>query len=170
MVFLPFSQRGGVNSSPHFYLRKNKREVVNMAANWKKIKRDYINGNGSYTDLSKKYNVPFSTLSKRGASEKWTEAREKQLERIGEETERKVVEKIAETESDVAVIMSRIRLKLTQKIEKAVDDMGEDLDTAELRKLVQSFKDMSEARNNNEEEKTGALNDILAAVKGVNND
>jgi hypothetical protein len=48
--------------------------------------------------------------------------------------------------------------------------MGEDLDTAELRKLVQSFKDMSEARNNNEEEKTGALNDILAAVKGVNND
>ena len=137
-----------------------------MAADWAKIKREYINGEGSYTDLSKKHGVPFSTLSKRGASEGWTATREKQLKRISEETERKTAEKIADTESDVAAIMSRIRLKLTQKIEEAVDNM-EELDTAELRKLVQSFKDMSEARNGTEEEKTGALNDILEAVRGV---
>jgi len=153
-----------------FYRRHtNKREVVKMAANWEKIKREYINGEGSYTDLSEKYGVSFSTLSKRGAAEKWTETRERQLQRIREETERKVAEKISDTESDVAAIMSRIRLKLTQKIEKAVDSM-EELDTAELRKLVQSFKDMSEARGGSEEEKNGALADILAAVKGVSND
>jgi transposase-like protein len=140
-----------------------------MATDWAKIKREYISGNGSYTDLANKYGVSFSTLSKRGASEKWTETREKQLQRISEETERKVAEKIADSESEVAAIMSRIRLKLTQKIERAVDEM-ESLDTTELRKLVQSFKDMSEAKGGTEEEKQGSLADILAAVKGVNND
>ena len=140
-----------------------------MAANWDKIKREYINGEGSYTDLSEKYGVSFSTLSKRGAAEKWKEARETQLQKIREETERKTVEKIADSESECAAIMSRIRLKLTRKIEKAVDQM-ENLDTAELRKLVQSFKDMSEARNTSDDTSSGVLNDILEAVKGVNDD
>lgn len=140
-----------------------------MAANWAKIKREYINGEGSYTDLSKKHNVSFSTLSKRGAAENWTETRERHLQLIREETERKVAEKIADTESDIAAMMSRIRLKLTKKIEQAVDNL-EELDTAEIRKLVQSFKDMSEAQGGTEAEKTGVLNDILSAVKGVGHD
>lgn len=140
-----------------------------MAVNWEKIKREYINGEGSYTDLSKKYGVSHSTLSKRGATERWTEIRERQLQRISDETERKVAEKISDAESECAAIMSRIRLKLTRKIEEAVDSM-EKLDTAELRKLVQSFKDMSEAKAGTEEEKSGVLNDILDAVRGVSDD
>ena len=140
-----------------------------MAADWAKIKRDYINGGGSYADLSERYGVSYSTLSKHGAEERWPEIRERQLQKISEETERKTAEKIADTESDIAAIMSRIRLKLTHKIEQAVDNM-EGLDTTEIRKLVQSFKDMTEAQNGTQEEKSGALSDILEAVKGVKND
>lgn len=140
-----------------------------MATDWKKIKNEYISGGCTYQSLADKYGVSFSTLEKRGRGEKWRELKAKHGERVAEMTREKTAEKIADTESDVAAIMSRIRLKLTQKIEQAVDSM-EELDTAELRKLVQSFKDMSEARGGTEEEKAGALADILAAVKGVSND
>lgn len=139
-----------------------------MAVNWTKIRNDYINGGGSYADLSQKYKVSYSTLSKRAADEKWTETRESQLQTIREEMGRKTAEKIADTESECAAIMSRIRLKLTIKIEQAVDKL-EEVDPGELRKLVQSYKDMSEVAGT-EEEKTGVLNDILAAVKGVADD
>lgn len=140
-----------------------------MATNWTKIKNEYMNGGCTYQSLSEKYGVSFSTIEKRARREKWRELKAKQSETIEEKLRKKTAEKIADTESDVNAIMSRIRLKLTQKIEQAVDSM-EELDTAELRKLVQSFKDMSEARNGSEEEKTGALNDILEAVRGVNDD
>ena len=140
-----------------------------MAANWAKIRNDYINGKGSYRALAEKYGVSQSTLRQRAAREQWSNSKAEQTAKIRTRVEQKTVEKIADTESDVAAIMSRIRLKLTQKIEQAVDNMQE-LDSAELRKLVQSFKDMSEAAGGSDENKNGALADILEAVKGVSND
>ena len=140
-----------------------------MAANWTKIRNDYINGKGSYRELAAKYGVSFNTLKYRGARDGWTQLREEHCAAIATKSRQKTVEKIADAESDVNAIMSRIRLKLTQKIEQAVDNM-EDLDTAELRKLVQSFKDMNDASNGTEDKKTGALEDILEAVRGVGND
>lgn len=140
-----------------------------MAADWAKIKNEYINGRGTYQALAKKYGVSFSTLEKKARGEKWRELKAKQREKVEEKTREKTAEKIAETESNVNAMMSRIRLKLTQKIEQAVDGMG-DIDTAELRKLVSCFVDMSAAQSASSEEKSGALNDILEAVKGIGND
>jgi transposase-like protein len=137
-----------------------------MAANWTKIKNEYINGGATYPELAEKYGVSYSTLSKRGAAERWTESRESLLQEISKRTEEKTAEKISEVESDVAAIMSRIRLKLTVKIEQAVDNM-EGLDANELRKLVQSFKDMNDAQSGTEDEKNGMLNELLEAVKAV---
>ena len=140
-----------------------------MSVNWEKIRNDYISGCGSYADLSEKYGVSYSTLSKRASAERWKETKESQLQFIREETDRKSAEKIVECESEVAAIMSRIRLKLTQKIEEAVDRLDED-DSVGLRKLVQNYKDMSEAQTFGDEERNGALNDILDAVRGVSDD
>ena len=146
-----------------------RKEVVRMAANWKKIRSEYIKGGTTYRALAEKYGVSPSSVEKRAAKEQWTATRENRLQETYQKIEEKTAEKIAENESDVAAIMSRIRLKLTQKIEEAVDKL-EEIDTGELRKLVQSFKDMSEARSGTEEEKTGVLNDILDAVRGVSDD
>lgn len=137
-----------------------------MATNWAKIKNEYINGGCTYQSLSDKYKVSFSTLEKRARCENWRELKAKQSEKIEEKTREKTAEKIADTESDVAAIMSRIRLKLTVKIEQAVDNM-EGLDANELRKLVQSFKDMNDAQGGTEDEKNGMLNELLEAVKAV---
>lgn len=140
-----------------------------MPADWTKIKNEYINGGITYQALADKYGVSFSTLEKKARGEKWRELKAKQREKVEEKTREKTAEKIAETESNVNAMMSRIRLKLTQKIEQAVDGMG-DIDTAELRKLVSCFVDMSAAQSANGEDKSGALADILEAVKGIGND
>lgn len=140
-----------------------------MSVNWTKIRNEYVSGGGSYADLAEKYNVSYSTLSKRGAEEGWTETKERQLQIIRNETDRKAAEKISDSESEIAATMSRIRKKLTDKIEQAVDRM-ENVDTNELRKLVQSYKDMTEANAGTDEERNGVLNDILDAVRGVGDD
>lgn len=140
-----------------------------MAANWTKIKNEYINGGCTYQSLSEKYNVSFSTLEKRARAEDWRGQKAKLSEKVEEKTREKTAEKIADNESECAAAMSRIRLKLTRLIEKAVDEL-EDADAGELRKLVQSYKDMSEARTGTDEERNGVLNDILNAVRGVDDD
>lgn len=140
-----------------------------MATNWAKIKNEYINGGCTYQSLSDKYGISFSALEKRARRENWRDLKAKQGEIIERKMREKTVEKIADTESDAAAIMSRIRLKLTVKIEQAVDNM-KDSDVNELRKLVQSFKDMTDAQGGTDEQKSGVLNDILEAVKGVGND
>ena len=140
-----------------------------MPTNWIKIKNEYINGGVSYADLCERYGVSYSILSKRAASERWTESRESLLQEISKRTEEKTAEKISDSESEVAAGMSRIRGKLVTLIEKAVDRM-EDVDTNELRKLVSCFTDMSAAQSAGKEEDNGALNDILEAVKGIGND
>lgn len=140
-----------------------------MPVNWPAIKREYINGGCTYQSLSDKYGVSFSTLEKRARAEGWRELKAEQRERVEQKTREKTVEKIAESESDCAVIMARIRLKLTRKIEQAVDKL-EEVDAGDLRKLVQSYKDMADAGTGTDEERNGVLNDILNAVKGVNDD
>ena len=140
-----------------------------MAANWTKIKHEYIHGGCTYQSLSEKYGVSYSSLEKRARRENWRELKAKQRESIEGKMREKTAEKIAEMESDATAAMSRIGLKLVKKIEKAVDNL-KDGDTVGLRKLVQSYKDMSDTRSGSEDEKTGALNEILDAVRGVSDD
>ena len=140
-----------------------------MAANWTKIKTEYVNGGVSYRELAEKYGLSPSSVEKRAAKEKWTAARETRLQETSRRIEEKTAEKIADTESEAAAIMSRIRLKLIRKIDQAVDKL-EEVDASELRKLVQSYKDMSECGTGSDEEKNGVLNDILDAVRGVGDD
>lgn len=137
-----------------------------MAINWTVIRNDYINGSYSYIDIADKYNVSYSSVEKKARREKWAELKMRQCEMINAKLRERTAEKIVEAESDVAAIMSRIRLKLVKQIEKAVNKM-ENVDTTELRKLVQCYKDMCEAGTGTEEERNGMLDSILEAVKGV---
>lgn len=128
-----------------------------MAADWLTIRNDYINGGGSYRQLAEKYNVPFSTLSDRATKGKWKQAKDEHWDNVVKETEQKTAEKISESESEIAAIHSRLRLKFMQqleiRLEKAEDGM-------EFRRLVQSYKDMCEITDgigNNEENNDGFL-------------
>ena len=112
-----------------------------MAVDWLTIRNDYVNGGGSYRQLAKKYGVPFSTLTDRATKGKWKEAKDNHWDNVTKEIEQKTTEKIAESESEIASIRSRLRLKIMQQLEQRMEHAE---DGMEFRRLVQSFKDMCE--------------------------
>ena len=93
------------------------------APNWKKIKAEYIRGGISLRDIAKKYKVSYSTISKRAASEKWSDARQTR----GIKMESKVVEKIADQQAAKLARMAALH-----------DDIGEAALTLIL-KQIQAF-------------------------------
>ena len=112
-----------------------------MAVDWLTIRNDYINGGGSYRKLSEKYGVALRTIAKHAKDEEWQQLKEENLNAVAIAVQQKTTEKIAESESEIAAIRSRLRLKIMQQLEtrlsKAEDGM-------EFRRLVQSYKDMCE--------------------------
>lgn len=113
-----------------------------MAADWLTIRNDYINGGGSYRQLAEKYKVPFSTLRDKATKGKWKKAKDEHWNNVVKETEQKTTEKIAESESEIASIRSRLRLKIMQQLETRLDKAK--VSGMEFRRLVQSYKDMCE--------------------------
>ena len=53
-----------------------------MAANWLKIRNEYINGTLSYRKLAQKHGVSVSALEKKARAEKWAERRRRQRDKI----------------------------------------------------------------------------------------
>lgn len=114
-----------------------------MAADWLKIKNEYVNGGISYRALAEKYGLSFSTLEKRARAENWTEAKEKHREKIEQKARQEAQRKIGKALADEAAAKSRIRGKLIKMAEKWIDQQDEDMaDTTDYRRIVQSCVDM----------------------------
>ena len=117
-----------------------------MAVDWLAIKTEYINGGISYRKLAEKYGVSFNTLKERAIAEEWTKLKAEQHHKTTTKTQQKTAEKISDALSDAAAdeaaVKARIRTKIYQEIEKRLS--AEEVESADFRKLVQSFKDMCE--------------------------
>lgn len=99
------------------------REVVTVAADWLTIRNDYINGFGNYRELSEKYNVSQSTIRKKAAAEKWSEARDEQRNKIGTKLEQKTVDAIVQKEVKRVDRLMGIHDQLLTKLEQAVTEL-----------------------------------------------
>ena len=93
-----------------------------MAADWKKIKAEYIRGGTSYRKLAAKYGVSFNSLKKRAASENWTDLRAKREHK----TTTKMVDQIASQEADSAVAFENtlkdLAMRLAANISVGIND------------------------------------------------
>ena len=128
-----------------------------MAVDWLTIRNDYISGGGSYRKLSEKYGVPLRTIAKHAKDEDWQQQKAENLNIIAMEVQQKTKEKIAESESELAAIRSRLRLRIMQQLENRLEQAE---DGMEFRRLVQSYKDMCEITDgigNTEENDDGFL-------------
>ena len=108
---------------------------------WIRIRNEYITGDDSYRQLSEKHKIPWSTFRDRATREGWKKARDEYRENLMIETEQKTKETTAETDSEIASIRSRLRLKIMQQLETRLSQAE---DGMEFRRLVQSYKDMCE--------------------------
>jgi hypothetical protein len=75
--------------------------VSGQDTDWKTIKAEYIATSISYRNLSKKYGVPFRTLSDRAIREGWRNARSVTRNKTVTKTIEKTIEKISEAQSDI---------------------------------------------------------------------
>lgn len=91
---------------------------------WNKIKREYIQGDTSYRKLADKYNVPFGTLRKVAAKEKWRELRDK--------TRQKADTKIVEAEAEKQATRMKRLLSVTDTLLDAVEKAVNEFNTADL--------------------------------------
>ena len=93
--------------------------TVSCNTDWNLIKAEYIAGGISYRELAKKYNVPFSSLSRIAIKEKWVELKEQ----VEDKVETDLVNSAAESESNRLARIEDIANKILDKIERAVDEL-----------------------------------------------
>ena len=115
-------------------------------ADWKKLKREYIAGGTSYRKLAEKYHVPFGTLRKIAAKEKWRELRDK--------TRAETDTKIVDIESDKQAERMRRLLSVSDMLLDAVEDAVKQFTAGELilergalKSLSGAIKDIKEIQN-----------------------
>lgn len=142
------------------------RREVQRVADWTKIKREYVTTDISYRALAEKHGVDKSSVLRHAKAENWQEARSRHADNVHLRCVQKTVEKIADSESEIAAIRSRVHLKLMQEVERQTDAMiqAEKPDSYDLRRIVQSYRDMSdivyESIGNEEQH-----NDLIDAIR-----
>lgn len=133
-----------------------------MAADWRKIKHDYLNNNITQRELAQKYGITLRQISNHATAEKWVQEREQHRNKIAAKIQRKAEEKISDKESEIFAIKSKLKLDFYLQIKKRMEAVDE-ADGQEFRRLVQSFKDMCEIQ----EDKTGQKGEAVTVVIDV---
>ena len=112
-----------------------------MAADWKKIKTEYITTDTSYRKLAQKYGVGASTLYARASKEKWVEAKEQHRSK----TIAKTLNAVSSAQANRAARLQTVADKLLGKVENLLEEHEELLvDTQALRHISATLKDIKE--------------------------
>lgn len=102
-------------------------------AEWNKIKNEYINGYISQRKLAEKHGIPYQTLRDRAIKEKWNDRRKAQRAKIGEKTEQKTAEILADREAKRLLRISDAADRLLEKIEEATEQLDQFIITNRVR-------------------------------------
>ena len=116
-----------------------------MAADWKKIKTEYITTDTSYRKLAQKYGVGLQTICNRSKAEGWIEQREQHENK----TVTKTLNAISNAQANRAARLQGVADKLLCKIEDAVDDLNMAelfMDKQALRQITGALKDLKDVQ------------------------
>ena len=114
-----------------------------MAADWTKIKTEYLTKNTSYRKLAQKYGVNATTIAKKASKEDWVSQRQQQASR----TLSKTLTAVSNREVDRATRLQNVADKLLDKIEQAVDRYSMEevfVDRQSLKQITGALKDIKE--------------------------
>ena len=119
-----------------------------MAADWLKIKTEYITTDTSYRKLSQKYGVAVKNICLKSKSEDWIQQRQQYVN----STLTKTVNKEQNKAVDRYTRLTTVADKLLDKIESAVDSLDEDsvlklLNSSTLKGLSGALKDIKEIQS-----------------------
>ena len=138
-----------------------------MAADWLKIKSEYVSGDIGYRKLAEKHGVPFPTLRDKAVKEKWNEKRNAHRNRVITATEQKTEAKISDALSDEAALKVQIRAGLFRLAADWIAKQEVIGDTNDYRRMVQSCVDLGilAVKTEDEESKGGVV--MIPEVGGI---
>lgn len=97
---------------------------------WLKAKNDYICKKTTLAELSEKYGLKIDSLKKRCSKEKWRDARTNAQSALHKKVVQKTVQKLAEristNEADRLARLLIVADQLTEKLEQAVQELGQE--------------------------------------------
>ena len=112
-----------------------------MAADWAKIKAEYMTTGISYRDLAKKYGVHYTTIGKKASEEDWPTQRQQQADR----TLTKMLTADTKKKVDRASRLMTVADKLLKKVEQAVDD-EHPMSASAIKNLSDALKNIRETQ------------------------
>ena len=127
---------------------------------WQRIRSEYINTTASYKEIAAKYGLSEGAVRQHGAREKWVEARAAQQRRAQELADEKAAQKRAVALSDIADIRERLRISIYREISRRMEK-PEAMESADFRRLVQSYLDMNAA---DQDGGSGESNELLQSL------
>ncbi len=96
------------------------------AAEWEKIRNEYVAGDTTLPAIAEKYNLSLSTVRKHCAAEKWNQKRNEAREKQAKIVQDKLCEKKAkQVVRDIDKVV-RVANKLLQKINRAANEIDKD--------------------------------------------
>ena len=132
---------------------------------WNAIKAEYIGGGISQRELAEKHGVSPDYLMQKANKEHWKQDRDEAIKKGLAKSQQKAADAIA----DNAMIASRIRTKLLQKLEKEIDALP-DIIGSETRNSVTETDHSKGKRIQKEAVKAFKLRDLAAAYKDLTAD
>ena len=105
---------------------------------WKKLKAEYVAGGTSYRKLADKYGVPFGTLRKVAAKEKWTDLRSKAVAKA----DTKIIESVSTKEADKANKILDVADKLIDRIAELIDHVDNPTGIRDITTALKNIKDI----------------------------
>lgn len=108
------------------------------AADWQKIKTEYITTQTSYRKLAKKYGVHYNAIANRAKQEGWVAQRDQ----FCDETVTKTVTAISEQQVERAAKLMGVSDQLLEMVKQAIIDGG--IDTQGMKHLSGVLKDIKE--------------------------
>jgi transposase-like protein len=131
-------------------------------ADWLKIKTEYISTDISYRKIAEKYGISFNTLKDRAVREGWKEQRDTTHNRIATTTQRKVVVKVSDRESDRVSRILALNDTLLQKAALAAEQLDQKIVTHRKKIKTVEYNDQRAAGKPTKEITTDE--EILAVI------
>lgn len=116
--------------------------MARLSCNWQKIKAEYLRGDTSYTKLSKKYGVSFSSIRRRAEKEKWTDLRAQCIEKQGT----KMVDAISENAASLGHDILSAADALVKQIIIGIQTGTLIVDAQSIKQLTGALKDLKEIK------------------------
>lgn len=113
-----------------------------MAADWDKIRAEYITTDTSYRILAQKYGVDQSTVARRAKKEGWVALRQ----RHAVDTQAKILEADGQRRAEQARRIQTVADKLLDRVERLIEDDTVSLYSKALRELAATLRDLREVQ------------------------